>query len=151
YMRSDGSISYHRTSASTDPEAHRADGGLIDPWLTTVSLWDGDEPLLALSHYAVHPMSSYGQGGVSADFVGLARRARQQALPGVRQVYVSGCSGNVTAGRHNDGDPANRPVLAGRLEQAMAAAWAATNRTPLRTAAFRSTELRFEPRGGPGF
>src|SRR5262249_45755631 len=81
---------------------------------------------------------------------GLARRRRQDALPGVFQIYVSGCSGNVTAGKYNDGAPANRPVLGGRIERAMAAAWAATERSPIERAGFRVTPLRLEPRDGPG-
>ena len=151
YARRDGTISFGRTSASRDPESHEAAEGTIDPWLKTLSFWDGDRPLLALSHYAVHPMSYYGQGGVSADFVGMARRARQSALPDVRQIYVSGCSGNVTAGKYNDGSPENRPVLAARLEKAMAEAWSSTKRIPLETARFRVVPLRFEPRGDAGF
>jgi len=151
YPLPDGTISYHRTSASTAPEAHAAPEGTIDPWLSALSFWNEAEPILALNHYAVHPMSYYGQGGVSADFIGMARRARQREVPGVVQVYVSGCSGNVTAGKYNDGAPANRPVLSSRIEAAMAAAWAATERMPLETAAVRSVPLRFEPRQGPGY
>jgi hypothetical protein len=147
----DGTISYHRTSASHTADAHAAPEGTIDPWLTTLSFWNETGPVLALSHYAVHPMSYYGQGGISADFIGLARRARQRELAGVVQIYASGCSGNVTAGKYNDGAPANRPVLAARIEAAMANAWAATQRHPLQHAAFRSVPLRFEPRGGPGY
>ena len=150
YERPDGSISYHRTSASHDPAAFEAPEGTIDPWLRTLSLWAGDEPLLALSAYAVHPMSYYGDGEVSADFMGIARRARQRALPDVVQVYASGCSGNVTAGRYNDGARENRPVLAARIQAAMAEAWAQTERRPLESASFRSVPLRFEPRSGPG-
>ncbi len=59
--------------------------GLIDSWLKTLSYWDGDRPLLALSCYATHPMSHDGRGGVSADFVGLARlsgRKRFVSRPG---------------------------------------------------------------------
>ena len=52
-------------------------------------------------------------------------------LPGVHQVYVSGASGNVTAGKYNTGARENRAVLAGRLEAAMAGAWAATVRYPV--------------------
>jgi hypothetical protein len=151
YPLADGTISYDRTSASKSPRAHEAPEGTIDPWLKTLSFWDGDRPLLAMSHYAVHPMSHYGKGGVSADFVGMARRARQKALPDVVQVYVSGCSGNVTAGKYNDGSPENRPVLAARVEKAMAEAWAATKRFPLERAAFRSVPLRFDPRSDAGF
>ena len=107
--------------------------------------------MLALSCYATHPMSHYGKGGVSADFVGLARQRRQDELPGVFQVYATGCSGNVTAGKYNDGSPANRAVLADRIHRAMAEAWAATERSPIGRAAFRTTPLRLEPRDGPGF
>lgn len=151
YELADGTISYHRTSASRDPQAHLAAEGTIDPWLRTLSLWNEDEPLLALSHYAVHPMSYYGAGEVSADFIGMARRARQVALPEVVQMYVSGCSGNVTAGKYNDGSHDNRPLLAGRIEAAMGEAWAATERRPLETAVFRSVPLVFEPRAGAGY
>jgi len=150
YELPDGTISYHRTSASHDQAAFEAHEGTIDPWLRTLSLWDGEEPLLALSSYAVHPMSYYGNGEVSADFMGIARRARQQALPGVVQVYASGCSGNVTAGKNNDGARSNRPVLAARIEAAMTAAWGQTERQPLESASFRSIPLHFEPRSGPG-
>jgi hypothetical protein len=151
YQLPDGTVSYNRTSATRDPRAFEAAEGTIDPWLKTLSFWNGDLPLLALSHYAVHPMSYYGQGGVSADFVGMARRARQRDLPNVLQVYVSGCSGNVTAGKYNDGSPRNRALLATRLEQAMAEAWSATKRSPLLNAEFRNVSLRFEPRNNVGF
>ena len=151
YVLPDGTISYHRTSASQASEAHAAPEGTIDPWLTTLSFWNGDDPVLAMSHYAVHPMSYYGQGGVSADFIGMARRARQRTLPGVVQVYVTGCSGNVTAGKYNDGAPANRAVLAERIESAMTRAWADTERSPLDGSSWRSVPLLFQPRGGPGY
>jgi hypothetical protein len=151
YPRADGTMSYNRTSASRYPQAQEAPEGTIDPWLKTLSFWDGDKPLLALSHYAVHPMSHYGQGGVSADFVGMARRARQKALPEATQIYVSGCSGNVTAGKYNDGAPRNRALLAERIERAMDNAWAATKRFPLEQGAFRLVHLRFEPRIDGGF
>ena len=39
--------------------------------LKTISFWNQEQPLLALHAYATHPMSYYGQGEVSADFVGL--------------------------------------------------------------------------------
>lgn len=150
FVRPDGSISYHRTSASTDPDAHGAPEGTIDPRLRTLSFWNEDIPLLALSSYAVHPMSYYGNGEVSADFVGIARRARQRDLPQVLQIYASGCSGNVTAGKYNDGAPENRRVLAERMEAAMAVAWDATTRNRLQTAAFRSVPLLFAPRSTSG-
>jgi hypothetical protein len=88
---------------------------------------------------------------VSADFVGLARRRRQADTPGVFQMYVSACSGNVTAGKYNDGSPDNRPVLADRVHRAMKAAWDATTRRPIRSADFRSVPLVLEPRASAGF
>jgi hypothetical protein len=96
-------------------------------------------------------MSYYGQGGVSADFVGLARKRRLADDPAVFQMYVSGCSGNVTAGKYNDGSTDNRPVLAERLYAAMKEAWTGTKRHPLRAIDFRSAMLRLEARGGAGF
>jgi hypothetical protein len=69
----------------------------------------------------------------------------------VFQAYLSGCSGNVTAGKYNDGSPDNRPILADRIYNAMNAAWKATKRQPLTSVAFRSVPLRLEPRDAPGF
>ncbi len=89
--------------------------GEIDPRLKTFSLWAEEEPVVAWSCYAVHPMSYYGRGQVSADFPGIARAKRQQDDPRVLQIYFTGCAGDVTAGKYNTGDPANRPVLAERL------------------------------------
>src|SRR5262249_21382056 len=44
-----------------------------------------------------------------------------------------------------------RPALAERLYRAMADAWKATKRQPLRSLGFRSVPLRLEPRDDPGF
>jgi hypothetical protein len=151
YLLADGSVRFDRTSATRDPVASAAPENLIDPWLKTLSFWDGETPVAAVSAYAVHPMSYYGQGEVSADFPGLARRLRQQDLPGVKQIYVTGCAGNVTAGKYNTGATTNRSALAQRLRQAMARAWASTQRLPLTRADFRVERVRLEPRDGPGF
>jgi hypothetical protein len=150
YLGQDSKPMFGRMSATRDPKVRAKPEGLIDPWLKTLSFWDGDQPLLALSGYAVHPMSYYGQGGVSADFIGLARKRRQSDQPKVVQMYASGCSGNVTAGKYNDGSPTNRPVLAERIYQAMSAAWKATKRHSLRRVDFRSVPMRLEPRSSPG-
>jgi hypothetical protein len=151
YVSGDQRLHFDRTSASRSDAARQADEGLIDPWLKTLSFWDGDQPVLALSAYAVHPMSYYGKGGVSADFVGLARKRRHTDDPKVLQIYVSGCSGNVTAGKYNDGAAENRAVLADRIYQAMTRAWRDTKRRPLPRLDFRSTKLRLEPRDDAGF
>lgn len=151
YSMPDGSIRWDRGSATRNAFAITADEGVVDPWLRTLSFWDNDQPLAALSFYAVHPMSYYGQGEVSADFPGIARRTRQSETPGVFQIYVSGASGNVTAGKYNTGAKENRPVLAARLHQAMTAAWESTQRTPLESYQFRVARLELEPRSSAGF
>ena len=96
-------------------------------------------------------MSYYGRGEVSADFVGLARRMRQQDDSNVFQIYVNGCAGDVTAGKYNDGSPENRPILAKRLHAAMQDAWRNTQRWPLETVGFRSVEMSLPFRGGEDF
>lgn len=146
-----GVVSFARMSRTTDAVARAADEGLIDPWLKTLSFWDGDKPVAALSAYSVHPMSYYGQGEVSADFPGLARSQRDAEMPGVMQIYLSGCSGNTVAGKYNDGSRESRVALGARLHDAMKAAWDATKRQPLTSAAFRTAPLRLEPRVTPGF
>jgi hypothetical protein len=148
-MLSEGQIGYSRGSSSgSDPAMRDAPEGLIDPWLRTLSFWDGDQALVALHAYATHPMSYYGRGEVSADFVGLARRMRQQDDPEVFQIYVTGCAGDVTAGKYNDGSPENRPVLAKRLHAAMKCAWQDTRRWPLETIRFRSVPMSLPFRSG---
>jgi hypothetical protein len=151
YVLPDGSLGFSRTSATRDPAIRELDGGLIDPWLKTLSLWDGDSQVLGLHAYAVHPMSYYGQGGVSYDFTGMARARRQKDDARVFQMYASGCSGNVTAGKYNDGSPENRAVLADRIYQAMVAAEQATQRTPLESLAYTNESLTLAPRSSPGF
>jgi hypothetical protein len=148
----DGRVAFTRGSNSGGDQFMReAPDGLIDPLLRTVSFWDGEQPLLALHSYATHPMSYYGRGEVSADFVGLARRMRQQDDPQVFQIYATGCAGDVTAGKYNDGAPENRPILAKRLHAAMQDAWRNTRRWPLETVQLRSVEMSLPFRGGEQF
>jgi len=151
YIDENGKVQYNRVSATRDPKIRAGEEGTIDPMLKTLSFWNGDKPLLGLSAYATHPMSYYGKGGVSADFVGLARKRRQVDTRGAMQMYASGCSGNVTAGKYNDGDPANREVLAERIYAAMSAAWKATKKHEVKDVSFRSVPLTLEARTSEGF
>lgn len=151
YTMPDGDVRFDRTSATRNAYAIEAGEGLIDPWLRTLSFWEEGEAVAALSVYAVHPMSYYGAGEVSADFPGMARRRRAAATPGCDQIYCSGCSGNVTAGRYNTGAREQRVVLADRLAAAMESAWASTRRRRCGSWRFESVPLVLEPRGGDGF
>lgn len=119
----DGRVKIVRLSSSRKPEAIAAPEGVIDPLVKLVSFWNDETPVAALTHYATHPQSYYGRGDVNPDFVGLARDAMEQAVPGVAHIHFAGAGGNVAAGKYNDGSPANRPVLAGRLAQGMKLAW----------------------------
>ena len=148
----DGTVTFRRGSNGAGDRLNReAADGLIDPWLKTISFWDQDNLVTALSAYATHPMSYYGGGEVSADFVGMARERRRRDDTSVQQIYVSGCSGDVTAGKYNDASRANRAVLADRLYQGMTAAWKVTGRVPLEHVAFRSTKLDLEFRKSEHF
>jgi hypothetical protein len=135
----EGKVKATRYSATKDAAIRDAPEGLIDPKLRTLSFWDGDMPRAALSLYACHPMSYYGDGRVTADFCGLARQKRQDETH-VFQVYFNGCGGNVTAGKYNDGEKANRAVLRDKVHAAMAAAWERSRRT-----AVSGFDWRFEP------
>jgi hypothetical protein len=127
----DGKVKYVRFSSCKDPKVRAEPEGVIDPWLRLVSFWDGERPLAVISYYATHPQSYYCQGGVGPDFVGMARALREKALPGVFHLHFNGASGNVAAGKYNDGSPEMRPILAGRLADGMAAAWKATEKQPI--------------------
>ncbi len=147
----DGKVKYTRTSATRDPKARAEPEGLIDPWLKTLSFWDGSRPLAALHYYATHPMSYYGDGRVSSDFCGLARQKRQDDDPQVFQVYFTGCAGNVTAGKYNYGSHANRPVLRDHVYDGMKAAWAATQRQPVTSFAWKVEPVKLPPRSERSF
>lgn len=133
----DGKVKYWRGSSCKDAEARAQPEGQIDPKLKCIRLYDGEKTLAALYYYAVHPMSYYGQGGVSADFVGMARKAMEQAVPEAGHIYFTGCAGNVAAGKYNDGSPANRPVLAERIRVGMDAAFKAAGREAVRSFGWR--------------
>lgn len=127
----DGNVKYVRYSSSQIAEAVAAPEGVIDPLVRVISFWNGERPLVVLSYYATHPQSHYGKGGVSWDFVGMARAQREAALPGVPHIHFNGAGGNVAAGKYNDGSPGRRPVLASRLAAGMTKAWEATQRAPI--------------------
>ncbi|MBL9152009.1 MAG: hypothetical protein JNK37_05980 [Verrucomicrobiales bacterium] len=130
----DGRVAFSRMSASKHPQAATAPEGTIDPKVRLVSFWQDGTPLAALTYYATHPMSYYGRGGVNWDFIGGARALMDAAFPGVRFIHFNGAGGNITAGKYNDGDPANRAVLASRVARGMQSAWETQKKVPLSAA-----------------
>jgi hypothetical protein len=110
-----GKVLKMRGSGCRDAELIAMPEGLIDPLLKTVAFYDAAEKVAACHYYATHPMSHYGQGHVSSDFVGLARKQRQKEEPGCTHIYFTGCAGNVAAGKYNDGSPEARVRLTQRI------------------------------------
>lgn len=121
FIGPDGKIVDWRGSASTNPRHKELPDGLIDPWLKTIAFYDNDTRIVACHYYATHPMSYYGDGKVSSDFVGLARKRRQQEEPECTRLYFTGCAGNIAAGKYNDGTPQARKELTDRIYAAIVA------------------------------
>ncbi|MDB5334842.1 MAG: hypothetical protein JWN70_461 [Planctomycetaceae bacterium] len=142
----DGKLLNMRGSACKDEKLRAEPEGLIDPYLKTVSFWNGDRPVAALHYYACHPMSYYGDGHATPDFCGLAREKRRADDPQVMQMYFDGCGGNIAAGKYNDGTPAMRPILRDRIYDAMVAAWKATEKHPVTQYVWRSEPVNLPPR-----
>jgi hypothetical protein len=113
----DGSIAV-RASVTREAAVRDAPEGLIDPWLRTLTFFDGDRKLVQLHYYATHPQTFYGDARVSWDSVGIAR-GRMEKSSGVFQIYFTGCGGNVTMGKYNDGNRESRELMATRLLDAM--------------------------------
>ena len=110
-----GKLISQRGSSSRKPEHHRFPEGLIDPMLKTVAFYNGNKKLVASHFYACHPMSYYGDGRVSADFCGLARRRMQKQEPDCLHLYFNGCGGNIGAGKYNNGSKEARVELTQRM------------------------------------
>lgn len=145
-VSAEGVATYNRTSSTPDPVMHAAPEDLIDPWLRTLSFWNGDRPVAAIHTYSVHPMSYYGKGGVSYDFCGMARERRREDDPSVHQIYFSGCSGDTVAGKFNPGRPEDRGRLAKRMYDGMVHAWERTERFPLEQLRFTNVSMQLPAR-----
>lgn len=130
-LGSDGKVKFSRLSSCKNEDVRAMPEGTIDPDCRLISFWNEDRPLVSITYYATHPQSYYGAGGVSADFVGMARALREKALPDVPQIHFNGAGGNVAAGKYNDGSPKMRPILAERLAAGMQKAWENTKRLPI--------------------
>ena len=127
----DGKVLYGRMSNTKgQPHLRELPEGLVDPFVRVISLWNRNEPLVAMSYYATHPQSYYRNGGVSWNTVGIARQMRQESTD-VFHIHFNGAGGNVAAGKYNDRSEENRQILARRLAKGMAAAWSATETRPI--------------------
>lgn len=139
-----------RYSSCKDPKIRDLPEGLIDPLLRTVTFANADGPIVRLHYYATHPQSFYGDPRASSDVPGFAR-ARLEKEEGVFQIYFTGCAGNITMGKYNDGSREARDQLTERLYQAMVQAARTTKYQPLRSIGWQSVPFRFVPRSDPGY
>ena len=143
-----GKIKFTRYSATKDEAARAEPDGTIDPNLRSVGFFQRDRPLARLYYYTTHPMSYYGDGRATSDFVGIARDRRDQDEPGTLHVYFTGSAGNVTAGKYNTGTMPDRVALTDRIHQAMVDADldASGRTTPLGSVDWKTLPLRFAVR-----
>ena len=138
-----GNVSFSRGSISgRDPRFEQAPEGLIDPMMRTISFWSQNQCLVEYHAYATHPMSYYGKGEVTSDFVGLARKRLARLDRSIHPIYASGCSGDVTAGKFNDGSLEAREELTRKIYEAMLANRKGVKKEPVpETWGFRSLPL----------
>ena len=140
-----GRVGKMRGSKSVDPILVAMPEGQIDPFLRTVAFYDRDQKIAACHYYATHPMSYYGDGRVTSDFCGLARKLRQRDEPACAHLYFTGCAGNIAAGKYNDGTPAARVRLTERIYRGIVAADATLRPEPLAKISWRTTEIFLQP------
>jgi hypothetical protein len=145
-MGDDGKVRAVRWTKTQDPELHAAPEGVIDRMMKTIGFWNQDRKLACLHYYAVHPTTVDGTGVVTPEFVGLARNQRSKEDNGVPHIYFTGCAGNITAGKYNDGNPENRPVFMRRILDAMKASEGASTRQSLSSLAYRVEQVCLPPR-----
>ena len=136
-----GKITKMRGSACKDPELIALPEGLIDPMLKTVAFYAGEKKVMACHYYATHPMSHYGQGNVSSDFVGLARKQRQKEDPDCTHIYFTGASGNISAGKYNNGSAEARVELTQRIYEGIIASEKNLKPEPITGISWKTHEL----------
>ena len=136
-----GKLISQRGSSSRKPEHHRFPEGLIDPMLKTVAFYNGNKKLVASHFYACHPMSYYGDGRVSADFCGLARRRMQKQEPNCMHIYFNGCGGNIGAGKYNNGSKEARIELTQRMFDGITTSNATLKPEPIRSFAWETEDI----------
>nr|MDQ3622708.1 hypothetical protein [Verrucomicrobiota bacterium] len=137
----EGKVKKMRGSACKDPELIALPDGLIDPMLKTIAFYEGETKRVACHYYATHPMSYYGDGRVSADFAGLARKQRQHEEPDCTHIYFTGCAGNIAAGKYNEGTKEARVQLTRRIHDGMVASETSLRPEPIGKASWRTHEI----------
>jgi hypothetical protein len=146
-LGADGKVAFGRMTACRNSTYCAAPEGVIDPLLRSLSFWGGEKRIATLSYYATHPMSYYGKGAISSDFVGQARDSQRDTF----QVHFTGAAGNIGAGKYNDGAVVNRAMLREKMAAAMARAKAAETPIPMDGVRWVSESVAMPLRTGKGF
>lgn len=143
-----GKILSMRGSSCRSEKLRAMPEGLIDPWLRTVAFFHKAKKIAACHYYATHPMSYYGDGRVSSDFAGLARKQRQKQEPDCHHLYFTGCAGNIAAGKYNNGSKAMRPILTKRLVQGIVESEKALKPEAIASVQWHTQDMLPPPRSG---
>jgi hypothetical protein len=146
FLGPEGKVQDWRGSSSKEPRHKELPEGLVDPFLKTVAFYDHDRPIAACHYYATHPMSYYGDGRVSSDFVGIARDRLQAADDECMQLYFTGCAGNIAPGKYNDGTPDARRELTDRLHDSLQRSMAGLKPQPIRQVSWQTQAIQPPPR-----
>jgi hypothetical protein len=146
----EGNIRPRGSNAGIKPAMRALPEGKIDPFLKTITFARGDKPLVRLHYYATHPQSKYSDNRATSDVPGIARE-KLQTKEGVFQIYFTGCGGDITFGKYNDGSPKDRKDLATRLLAGMEASVAATKLGPVGEIQWRTCPVVFPRRTDAGF
>jgi len=141
----DGRIVTRFSSTAKTPELAALPEGDVDRGLRCVTLAGARGPMAHLMFYATHPQTFCCDGRVSADFVGAARAALEKEM-GCPVLYFTGCAGDVTVGKYNQGMEDQRRELAARLADGMRRAIRAASFEPAAELVWRTAALRLEPR-----
>jgi hypothetical protein len=145
-----GHVTAMRASSCTEAELIALPEGTIDPDLQTVAFFGpGDRKLVACHYYATHPMSFYRDGRVTSDFCGLARKRRQAEESDCAHIYFTGCAGNISAGKYNDGSAESRVSLTERMYAGIVASERALQPEPLTQVDWRTDAVQPAARENP--
>ncbi len=141
-----GNVLTQRSSSCDDETLRALPEGLIDPWLKTVVFYDGEQKIASCHYYATHPMAYYGDGHVSSNFVGLARKRRQRDESNCVHLSFTGCAGNVAAGKYNDGAKEHRLLLTERIYDGIVRSETELLLEPVKQMTWKTAEILPPPR-----
>lgn len=137
-----GNLLIRFSTGATSKIMADAPEGDIDPMLKTITFARCDKALVRLHFYATHPQTFCCDGRASADFVGEAREEIEKS-DRVPQIYFTGCAGDVTVGKYNDGSADAYAGLKERFEAGMKASISSTRFEPAEKIIWKTGAVNF--------